>query len=57
MTFILKNAWATYQLAMPTLFHDMIHRKVKVYVDDVAKSKEEEYLVNLGKMFNQLRKY
>jgi hypothetical protein len=39
----LKNAGATYQRAMVTLFHDMIHREVEVYVDDIlAKSKKEE---------------
>lgn len=32
----LKNAGAaTYTNAMMTLFHDMIHNEIKVYVDDV----------------------
>ena len=46
--FGLKNAGATYQRAMVALFHDMMHREIKVYVDDmIAKSKtEEEHLVN-----------
>ena len=33
MSFGLKNAGATYQRATTTLFHDMIHRDVEVYVD------------------------
>jgi hypothetical protein len=41
MSFGLKNAGATYQRAMVTLFHDIMHREVEVYVDDIlAKSKE-----------------
>ncbi|XP_049368654.1 uncharacterized protein LOC125833538 [Solanum verrucosum] len=41
MTFGLKNVWATYIRAMTTLFHDMIHKEIEVYVDDViVKSKK-----------------
>ena len=49
MSFGLKNAGATYQRAMVALFHDMMHKEIEVYVDDmIAKSKtEEEHLVNL----------
>ena len=45
----LKNAGATYQRAMVALFHDMMHKEIEVYVNDmIAKSKtEEEHLVNL----------
>ena len=35
MPFGLKNAGATYQRATTTLFDDMMHRDVKVYVDDM----------------------
>ena len=35
MPFSLKNAWATYQRAATTLFHDMMHQDVEVYVDDM----------------------
>ena len=35
MPFGLKNARATYQRATTTLFHDMRHRVVEVYVDDM----------------------
>jgi len=59
MSFGLKNNRATYQRAMVALFHDMMHKEIKVYVDDmVAKSKtEEEHLVNLRKLLERLRKY
>ena len=59
MSFGLKNAGVTYQQAMVALFHDMMHREIEVYVDDmIAKSKtEEEHLVNLRKLFEGLRKY
>jgi len=59
MSFGLKNAGATYQRAMVALFHDMMHKEIKVYVDDmIAKSRtEEEHLVNLQKLFERLRKY
>ena len=35
MPFSLKNARATYQRAMVTLFHDMMHKKIEVYMDDL----------------------
>ena len=35
MPFGLKNAGATYMRAMTTIFHDMIHKEIEVYVDDV----------------------
>ena len=59
MSFGLKNAGVTYQWAMVALFHDMMHKEIEVYVDDmIAKSKtEEEHLVNLRKLFKRLRKY
>ena len=44
---------------MVELFHDMMHKEIEVYVDDmIAKSKtEEEHFVNLQKLFERLRKY
>ena len=59
MPFGLKNAGATYQRAMVTLLHDMMHKEVEVYVDDmIAKSKEGEDHVNiLKKLFERLRKF
>ena len=41
MPFGLKNAGSTYMRAMRTMFHDMMHREIEVYVDDVIiKSKK-----------------
>jgi hypothetical protein len=41
--FELKHVGATYQRAMVTLFHNMMHREMEVYVDDIlAISKKEE---------------
>nr|XP_027118525.1 uncharacterized protein LOC113735729 [Coffea arabica]XP_027118526.1 uncharacterized protein LOC113735730 [Coffea arabica] len=59
MPFGLKNAGATYQRTMTTLFHDMIHKEMEVYVDDIIiKSKKvEDHLVDLKKLFERLRKY
>ncbi|PKI70456.1 hypothetical protein CRG98_009150 [Punica granatum] len=59
MPFVLKNAGTTYQRAMVTLFHDMMHKEVEVYVDDmIAKSKEgEDHLVNLKRLFDRLKEY
>ena len=44
---------------MVTLLHNMMHKEVKVYVDDmIAKSKEKEDHMNiLRKLFNRLRKF
>ena len=59
MPFGLKNTKATYERDMVTLFLDMKHKKIKVYVDDViAKStKESEYVGNLRKFFQGLKKF
>ncbi|KAA3465162.1 RNA-directed DNA polymerase (Reverse transcriptase), Ribonuclease H [Gossypium australe] len=59
MSFGLKNAGATYQRAMVTLFHDMMHKEIEVYMDDmIAKSKtEEEHVQILRKLFLRLRKF
>jgi hypothetical protein len=59
MSFGLKNVRATYQRAMVTLFHDMMHKEIEVYMDDMAaKSKEEESHVQiLKKLLERLRKY
>ena len=42
-----------------TLFHDMMHKEIEVYIDDmiVKSASEEEHLVNLIKLFESLRKY
>ena len=53
MPFGLKNVGTTYQRAMVTLFHDMMHKEIEVYVDDIiAKSQgEDDHVVNLKKLF------
>ena len=38
MPFGLKKAGATYQRVATTLFHDMMHRDVEVYMDDMIVS-------------------
>ena len=59
MPFGLKNVGATYQRAMVTLFHDMMHKEIEVYVDDlITKSWEDEsHVENLRKLFERLRKF
>ena len=41
------------------IFHDMIHKEIGVYVDDVIiKSRESsDHLTHLEKIFNRLRRY
>ena len=57
--FGLKNIGENYQQAMVTLFHDMIHKEIEVYVDNmIAKYlTKEEHLVHLQKLFERLRKF
>ena len=57
--FGLKNAGATYQRAMVTLFHDIMHKEIEVYADDmIAKSQDEDdHIINLKKLFERLRKF
>ena len=55
----LKNAGATYQKMATTLLHDMMHKEVEVYLDDmIVKSKTiEEHAANLQKFFERIRDY
>ena len=59
MPFGLKNAGATYQLAATTLLHDLIHKEVEVYVDDmIVKSKDREgHIPALQKFFERIQFY
>ena len=59
MPFGLKNTGATYMRAMTTFFHDMIHKEIEVYVDDVIiKSRESsDHLTHLKKFFERLHRY
>ena len=59
MPFGLKNAGATYQHAATTLLHDLIHKEVEVYVDDmIVKSKDREgHIPALWKFFERIQFY
>lgn len=59
MPFGLKNTKATYQRAMVILFHDMMHREVQVYVDDMLAKlkKEEDHMQVFRKLFERLHKF
>ncbi|KAL6348421.1 hypothetical protein AAG906_005729 [Vitis piasezkii] len=57
--FGLKNERATYQRVATTLFHDMMHRDVEVYEDDViVKSRNKaNHLEALERLFERIRKF
>ena len=57
--FGLKNAGATYQRAATTLFHDMMHRDVEVYVDDmIVKSRDKaDHLAALQRFFERIQQF
>ena len=59
MSFGLKNAGATYQRTMTTIFHDMMHKEIEDYMDDiVVKSKTRVgHLQILELVFERCRKY
>ncbi|WCJ43918.1 Transposon Tf2-6 polyprotein [Euphorbia peplus] len=59
MPFGLKNAGATYQRAATTLLHDMIHKEVEVYVDDmlVKSDTREGHPATLEKFLMRIEKY
>ena len=59
MKFGLKNVGATFQHAATTLLHDLIHKEVEVYVDDmIVKSKDREgHILVLRKFFERIRFY
>ena len=59
MPFGLKNVGTTYQRAMVSFLHDMMHKEIEVYVDDmIAKSQEREsHVANFRKLFERLKKY
>ena len=59
MPFGLKNAGATYQQMATTLFHDLMHKEVEVYVDDMMIKSEtrEGHLLALEKFLHRVDKY
>jgi RNase adaptor protein for sRNA GlmZ degradation len=44
---------------MVTLFHNIIHKEIEVYMDDiiVKSEEEEEHCQNMRKLFERLRRY
>src|ERR1051325_3104983 len=59
MPFGLKNAGATYQRAMDSIFHDFIETFMQVYIDDIViKSvSSETHLHHLIQSFERMRKH
>ncbi|KAI5329630.1 hypothetical protein L3X38_029027 [Prunus dulcis] len=59
MPFGLRNAGATYQRAINSIFHDMIGHSLEVYIDDVViKSPEEgNHVSSLRKAFLRMRQH
>ena len=59
MPFGLKNAGATYQQMATTLFHDLMHKEVEIYVDDMMIKSEtrEGHLLALEKFLHRVDKY
>jgi hypothetical protein len=59
MTFGLKNAGATYHMAMNLIFHELLGNTVEVYIDDiVVKSAEfSSHITDLRKAFDKMRRY
>ena len=57
MPFGLKNAGATYQRAMSTIFHDHLWKTVECYVDDIAvkSHNKNDHLCDLRTMFDIMR--
>ena len=59
MPFSLKNSRATYQRAMTAIFHDIMHKKIEDFMDNiVVKSKTRgDHLAILQKVFERCRLY
>ena len=59
MSFGLKNAGATYQRISTILFHNMMHRDVEVYVDDmIVKSQDRaNHLAAFERFFERIRQF
>ncbi|KAI5330336.1 hypothetical protein L3X38_029734 [Prunus dulcis] len=59
MPFGLRNAGATYQRAMNSIFHDMIGHSLEVYIDDVVikSPKEGDHISSLRNAFLRMRQH
>lgn len=57
MPFMLKNAGMSYQHTMIAIFHDMMHREMKDYVDEilVKPRKTKDHVKTLRKVFEMCR--
>ena len=55
----MKNSGAAYQRAATTLFHDMMHKDVEVYVEDmIVKSRDRaDHLAALQRLFERIRRF
>ena len=59
MPFRLKNAGATYQRVMNTIFHKYIDKFIEVYIDDVVIKSDAEniHLDNLRLAFEKMHRH
>ena len=59
MPFGLKNAGATYQRVVTTIFHDMMHKTMEDYVDDtlVKSAQRHTHLQDLGPILDRMEKF
>ena len=59
MAFGMKNAGATYQRAMNTIFHDFVGKFVEVYIDDVVVKSHtfDEHINHLKQTLQRMRQY
>ena len=59
MPFGLKNVGATYQRAMRVIFHELIHKTLEDYVDNILENSINslDNLQDLDEVFNHLEKY
>ena len=59
MPFGLKNAGATYQRVMNSMFHDFIEDFMQVYIDDIVvkSNSESTHLYHLRRSFERMRQY
>ena len=54
MSFGLKNVGATYQRAMTTIFHDMMHMNMKDYVDDTLSKSQQRGTSDLSLIYEMI---
>lgn len=58
MPFGLNNARATYQRPMMLILHEIIHKTIEYYIDDIVKSKKQkDNIATLSAIFDRLEEY